>query len=183
MLQPMGIPRSAWVQEEWLPETSYPTWIAEAAAPCRLLGATVDRNCPVFSPEGCLPDSVGTVILTDRGIRRLLLDELGKAKGVPAEWLRQEALTVRAMNQLTDLHIWMAVVSGLTPQPLSSPQDVSTPVDELDLDTSWVGFAPPRMGHRIGNGSLLTYVKVANGILLVWPVSRPLLRGCLSQID
>ena len=143
MLQPTGIPRKAWLQEDWRPSEAYPTWVSEAAAPCHILGATVERNCPVFSPDGCLPDSVGALVLMDRGVRRLLAAELGKAKGVPAEWHRQGDLMVRAVNQMTDLHIWTAVASSLTPTFPTHHQDLSVPADESDLDRPWSGFDSP----------------------------------------
>ena len=40
------------------------------------------RN-PIFSPDGCLPDKVGALIETERGVRQVQGDELAKAKGVP----------------------------------------------------------------------------------------------------
>ena len=38
MLSPVGIPRSAWVHEEWHPRMDYPQWVVEAASPCLVVG-------------------------------------------------------------------------------------------------------------------------------------------------
>lgn len=87
MLSPTGIPRAAWIQEEWRPRGDYPDWVVEPAAPCLLMGETCKRRMLIFSPDGCLPDSVGALIATDREVRRMLGDELAKAKGVPPKWI------------------------------------------------------------------------------------------------
>ena len=68
MLKPNGIPHQAWIQEPWAPRNDYPDWVTEAAAPCVIVGETSQRKSPVFSPDGSFPDSVGALILTDRGI-------------------------------------------------------------------------------------------------------------------
>lgn len=133
LLSPVGIPRTAWCTEEWKPATAYPEWLRDAAAPCLLAGETIKRRLPVFSPDGCLPDSVGTLIETEKGVRRLQAEELSRAKGVPTEWIQQELLTVRAINQLTDLHIWSAVASSMRRVVEVETTDLSQPADMVDL--------------------------------------------------
>ena len=76
MLSPIGIPWSAWVKEEWEPGDALPMWATEAAYPCQLAGMTLVCHLPIFQPEGCLPDSVGTLIATDKGVRQLQIEEL-----------------------------------------------------------------------------------------------------------
>jgi hypothetical protein len=69
MLMPTGVLNHAWIREVWVPKDSYPSWVVEAAAPCILVGELKGGNVPVFSPDGCLPDSVGAMISMDRGIQ------------------------------------------------------------------------------------------------------------------
>ena len=79
MLTPMGIPKEAWMREEWTPKDDYPEeWVTSAARPCVIVGEMVYRKTPIFSPDGCLPDSVGALLSTKQGIRRLLPEELAK---------------------------------------------------------------------------------------------------------
>jgi hypothetical protein len=149
MLKPVGIPRAAWVQEGWSPRDDYPEWVSEAAAPCLIVGETHLRKTPVFSPDGCFPDSVGALIVTDRGLRRLQGEELAKAKGVPSEWIRQDDLPVRTINHLMDLHVWTAEAASFALQtedgeaplysPASDPVEESEwrPLDEDDLEWNW----------------------------------------------
>ena len=133
MLKPTGIPQKAWVQEQWAPRDDYPEWVTEAAAPCVIVGETSHRKYPIFSPDGSLPDSVGALILTDRGIRRLLPEELAKAKGAPTEWISQ-GLGTRAINHLTSLHLWAAVAASIdnstTPRVPLRDSTPAVPLDE-----------------------------------------------------
>jgi hypothetical protein len=102
MLNPMGIiPKEAWIREAWTPRNDYPEWVTNAASPCVIVGELVYRKTPIFSPDGCLPDSVGSLLLTDRGIRRLLPEELAKAKGVPGDWISHDLLQTRDINHMT----------------------------------------------------------------------------------
>jgi hypothetical protein len=106
MLLPTGVPHQAWMTDDWIARTDYPIGVMEATAPCILVGETTRRHTPIFSPDGCLPDSIGCYIQTDRGVRRLQLSELAKAKGAPSGWIRQGHLTPRAVNTMTDVHLW-----------------------------------------------------------------------------
>ena len=137
MLRPCGVPRKAWITEEWTPKSNYPEWITTAAAPCLIRGETKRGRIPIFSPDGCLPDKVGALIETERGVRRVQSDELAKAKGVPMEWVTQDLLTVRAIHQLTDLHIWAAAASSLSPRQTETMTERSQPWSEADLGTTF----------------------------------------------
>jgi hypothetical protein len=64
---------------------------------------------------------VGSIIATDRGIRRLLKEELAKAKGIPEEWLKQGKWMGRSIEQVTDLHIWTAVSTSLRCSTVNQP--------------------------------------------------------------
>jgi hypothetical protein len=145
MLQPAGLPKTVWWPGDWTPVSNYPRWVSEAASPCLLLGETVQKKLPVFSPDGCLPDSIGALVHTERGVRRLQSEELGKAKGIPEEWMRQGHLSVRAVNKMTDLHIWTAVASSLNLSPTWDKAELSKPSDESDLDEPW---PQPQVGQQ-----------------------------------
>jgi hypothetical protein len=67
MLKPANIPSHGWSRDAWSSKT-YPEWIREATSPCLIVGESDKRKIPVFSPDGCLPDSVGALIDTDRGL-------------------------------------------------------------------------------------------------------------------
>ncbi len=137
MLRPCGVPRKAWMTEAWTPKSDYPEWITAAAAPCLLRGETKRGRIPIFSPDGCLPDRIGALIETERGVRRVQGDELAKAKGVPLGWLTQNLLSTRAIHQLTDLHIWAAVASSLSPEQVSDMAEHSQAWSDADLDTTF----------------------------------------------
>ena len=36
-LRPVGIPRNAWIQEQWIMDVNYPAWIRDATAPCQII--------------------------------------------------------------------------------------------------------------------------------------------------
>ena len=77
---------------------------------------------------------VGALVAVEGGIRRLQADEMAKAKGVPEEWIRQERLNIRNLNQLTDIHIWGAIAASLSPQDGTLEPHFSQPTDEADLE-------------------------------------------------
>ena len=137
MLRPCGVPRKAWMTEDWTPKSDYPEWITAAAAHCLIQGETKRGRNPIFSPDGCLPDKVGALIETERGVRQVQGDELAKAKGVPMEWMMQDLLTVRAIHRLTDVHIWAAVASSLSSEQTTAPAERSQPWTEADLSTTF----------------------------------------------
>jgi hypothetical protein len=64
MLKPTGVPNHAWVKDKMSPG-SLSHMVVEAAAPCLIVGDIKGGKIPVFSPDGCLPDSVGAIIATD----------------------------------------------------------------------------------------------------------------------
>jgi hypothetical protein len=101
------------------------------------VGEVNGRNIPVFSPDGCLPDSVGALLMTDRGLWWLLKDKLGKAKGVPTRWFEHGNWSGRSVEQLTNIHIWTAVSASLH-HCEKAPTSFSTPVLELDASVSTI---------------------------------------------
>jgi hypothetical protein len=138
MLRACGVPRKSWMMEAWTPKSEYPQWITEATAPCVLAGETAKNGLPIFSPDACLPDKVGAFIRVDKGVRRVLIDELAKAKGVPASRIAQDDLTTRTINGVTDLHIWAAAASSLVRRENATDANQSTPRSEEDLDQRFI---------------------------------------------
>jgi len=113
MLKTHMIPANAWNRGGW-DASDCGEAIAQAAAPCRIIGTTRSDGKPVFCPQACLPDGVGSWIqATDaRGnqrIRRLLTEELAKAKGVPPAWMKGILGAGAMVDGMTSLHIWTAV--------------------------------------------------------------------------
>ena len=137
MLSPMGVPRTAWLQDEWVQKEDYPEWVTAAAAPCIIVGETRQRSTPVFSADGSLPDSVGALIATDKGVRRLLPEELAKAKGVPKSWTTQEILSTREVNRMTSLHLWAAVAASLDNTTAQETTTESVPAIPLLDEPIW----------------------------------------------
>lgn len=113
MLKTHLIPFNAWNRQGWEEAQCDPT-ISHAAAPCKIVGTARADGKPVFCPQACLPDGAGSWIRTTdrRGVsrvRRLLTEELAKAKGVPPNWIQDCKTTTRMVDNLTTLHIWAAI--------------------------------------------------------------------------
>ena len=138
MLLPMGVPRQAWVQDPWTAREDYPEWVRAAAAPCVLVGEVTVSKTPIFSPDGSLPDSVGALIATDRGVRRLLPAELAKAKGVPPDWIARECLNSPSINGMTSLHLWAAVAASLDDTIPVEIRRHSTPSIPVEAEPPWM---------------------------------------------
>ena len=78
LLQPCGIPPGDWAKPKAFTQRE-----AEEG-PIQIRGRV--GNFPVIGPQGCMPDDLNTFVETEKGIRRLQVEELGKAKGIPGEW-------------------------------------------------------------------------------------------------
>jgi hypothetical protein len=81
------------------------------------------------------------------------------------DWETQDILTVRAIHQLTNLHIWVAVTSSLSGAPVSSKAGWSLPCSDADLDPVFKISA-----WKHGNGLLQTLLQGANGTPPGFPV-------------
>ena len=111
LLLPCGIPRRDWAPKNVLIQPV-------SATDCVSTNVKIDallQGRPVYNPEGCMPDRVGSWINTEKGIRRLQPDELGKAMGVPSEWkTRERKFKVSNVEGVTDIHIWTAICDTLS---------------------------------------------------------------------
>ena len=98
-------------KKDWDKSKFEPTIISEES-PCRLVGWCGNR--PVFDPDGCMPDNSEVLVQTERGIRKLQIDELAKAKGLPSEWRDQEGkLPAEAVRRMTSIHTLVACCDTL----------------------------------------------------------------------
>ena len=76
----------------------------------------------IYHPTGCMVDSLDQQwIATEQGVRRIQVDELAKAKGLPSEWkqkhcqlsLKQQQLWAKTVAQATSLHSWVVVCDAI----------------------------------------------------------------------
>jgi len=136
MLKTHLIPFQSWDRHGWDASPEDET-IVQAAAPCVIVGTARVDGRPVFSPMACLPDGTGSWIhVTDlRGkqcIRRLLPEELAKAKGIPAEWLQDVKNPSSLVDGMTALHLWTAVGDTIHETWFHHPKE---PSEDIDLPT------------------------------------------------
>jgi hypothetical protein len=80
LLMPFGVPSAAWTKK--VPNSKHPD---PRGLPC-ISHLGFGRSDPIFDPQGPMPDVLGSWFQVDKGIRRLQIEELAKAKGVPKEW-------------------------------------------------------------------------------------------------
>ena len=87
--------------------------------PC-LISGRVGNNL-IYEPSGCMPNDVSSWVATERPkstgkcVRRLLTDELCRAKGVPKEWVRKGSkLPKEAVINSTPLHVWTVLCDSLS---------------------------------------------------------------------
>lgn len=153
LLMPCGIPHRerAHPKAPFLPATP----ISAPDQACIITGYIHER--PVYDPEGCMPDALGSWVATDRGIRRLQADELAKAKGLPSEW-RNKKLSIppECTRPATALHIWTEICDSLStwlkkPHTSSHPEEESTsppsdPHSAIDPEAK----SPPRSNSPTG---------------------------------
>ena len=66
-------------------------------------------------PDGCMADSLeDNWVSTERGVRRIQVEELAKAKGLPSEWKDTSvALPRTAVVQAISVHLCMPVCDAI----------------------------------------------------------------------
>ena len=148
MLKTHLIPSKAWDQHGWDPHP-IDSSIARAATPCKLLGTARRDGRPVFCPTGSLPDGIGswTRVTDIRGkqrIRRLLPEELAKAKGLPLKWYIEQRKMSNAIGAMTSVHLWTAVGDAI---------HASWQNDPTDDDPASTSFIPQSWNHDLSNDS------------------------------
>jgi hypothetical protein len=130
--------------------------VVEGAAPCILVRELKGGKIQVFSPDVCLPNSVGAIIGTDSRVQRLQKEELAKAKGILSLWLQHGNWTGKSIEQVTDLHIWTAIAASLhngqrtlspNPAPTNGINPTVSPIitfSEVEEEWNW---SPPDLSE------------------------------------
>jgi hypothetical protein len=109
LLSPTGIPRLAWKTTG--AETVCNAGTQKRHLPCKTLQQFPDGL--IYEREGPMPDAVNIGVRSERGVRRLLTEELAKAKGIPSTWMKK-GLKVKAptITQSACLHLWTAAMDA-----------------------------------------------------------------------
>ena len=135
---------------EWCPTSHW-------EGPCLVKGYI--RSKPIYDMDGCMPHSFDNWIHTDRGVRRFQTMEMGKAKGVPGEWITKKTDLPRGlMLSSIPLHVWSVVcdsighwlqeqniTEGPGGGPLSYPQTRMPPGNQK---VSVQGFPPRKVSEN-----------------------------------
>jgi len=109
LLLPCGIPKRDWAPHQLVELLEHP----ETVGPTLISGYLQER--PIFHPRGCMPDSLDGWDDTERGIRWLQSNKLGKGKGLPSEWMSKNTkLPQKSVLASTSLHIWVSICDSLS---------------------------------------------------------------------
>ena len=113
LLMPCGIPSKEWHKSTIPLKLDPPSSLSTQPSGPRCIGTCGKGQ--VWHPDGCMPDSLAnTWVATDQGVRRLQVDELAKAKGLPSEWRDKDAsLPVQVVAASTSAHSWIAVCDAI----------------------------------------------------------------------
>ena len=95
-----------------------------------------------------MPARVGAWIQTERGVRKLLVDELAKGLGIPKSWGgNPELVPSNLVTNLTSVHIWESlapIVAAVqrcpsipTPTPVMDPIDVDGAFHSAEGEWTW----------------------------------------------
>jgi hypothetical protein len=111
LLMPVGVPFSAWTKMTPQMETA-----DRRCLPC-ISNSHFGRSAPIFDPQGPMPDALDSWVQVDKGMRRMQIEELAKAKGVPKEWQpasrKKRSLWRAVVSLLTVVHLWTAAMDSL----------------------------------------------------------------------
>lgn len=110
LLMPVGVPPAAWTK--MVPNTKSTN---RRCLPC--VSNLGFGFTPIFDPQGPMPDALDSWVQVDKGIRRIQIEELAKAKGVPKEWQpasrKKRKLWRTVVSLLTVVHLWTAAMDSL----------------------------------------------------------------------
>jgi hypothetical protein len=108
MLSPTGIPRKAWKTNGR--ESLCDDKVQQRHHPCKISHHLKDGL--IYERAGPMPDAVNVWVRTERGVRRLLTEELAKAKGVPPQWFKGSKVKAQTITQSTCLHLWTTAMDA-----------------------------------------------------------------------
>jgi hypothetical protein len=146
LLLPVGIPQNAYCRDK--EEES----VGKSYLPCKVVNKA--KHSPIFERHGPMPDHPHVWIRSERGVRRLQHEELGKGKGIPPEWVKGEGgkpLQQSMVEGATCLHLWTAAMDTLrtwmegcdTPvktyekQSLEPVEEWSSPAEDDEYQWEW----------------------------------------------
>ena len=150
LLMPVGMPHNAICRDKEKKVTG------KSYLPCKVINKA--KHGPIFEPHCPMPDHPHFWIRSERGVRRLQHEEMGKGKGVPPEWLKgdnKRPLRQSTVENATCLHLWTAAMDTLrswkdeydAPPIAPKKQQEEVPVEEWST--------PRKMKPINGNGKLL----------------------------
>lgn len=110
LLLPVGIPSKAWYHGS---ERKCTMEERARESPCVITYSA--GQTPIHDHVGPMPDRANAWIRSERGVRRLQLSELAKAKGLTSAWTNQGVSTLETswVIQSTCLHLWTAVMDSV----------------------------------------------------------------------
>jgi hypothetical protein len=109
MLSPTGIPRRAWKTTG--SESACDAGPQKRHLPCKTLQQFSDGL--IYEQEGPMTDAVNVWVRSERGVWRLITEELAKAKGIPSSWMKKgPKVKAPTITQITCLHLWTAAVDA-----------------------------------------------------------------------
>ena len=139
LLLPCGIPKRDWAPHKEIELFASP----EQNNSCQISGYL--RGRPIYHPDGVLPDSTDSWIDTEKGVRRIQISELAKAKGLPSEWTTKATrLPPKMVGASVSVHSWAPVCDSiytwLTAEeeesmttPRQAPSSLPSDPDEHDV--------------------------------------------------
>jgi hypothetical protein len=134
LLMPFGVPSAAYTKMVPHSESADPRCL-----PC-VSNRGFGRSMPIFDPQGPMPDALDSWVQTDKGTRRLQVEELAKAKGVPKEWQptsrKKRHIWRTVVSLLTVAHLWTAAMDSLgnwlrARSPPEKTQNFGRPLDVM----------------------------------------------------
>jgi len=142
MLKTHQIPGNSWSRQGW-EEIDMSPGLVSAAAPCRIVGTAEQDGRPVFCPSASLPDGIGSWIrVTDRRgqqrLRRLLPEELAKAKGATMATMPDLVNNRAAIDSMTSVHIWTAIGDAIQAAWSAGPTSAPRPAAPSYIPASWM---------------------------------------------
>ena len=110
LLLPTGIPKRDYAPRKGVKTLTNPTVKEDGRV---ILGTCGKEN--TCSIEGVMPDDVHSFLQTEKGVRRIQVDELAKAKGVPGEWRDKKVIMDKTTTlEATSIHILTAVCDQIS---------------------------------------------------------------------
>ena len=133
LLSPCGVPKRDWARASSVRRHS----TTRDQGPTKITGRV--GKFPLLHPDGCMGDSMDFWTDSDRGVRRLQVEELAKGKGLPSEWRdKAKLLPKETVAKATSLHLWMTVCDSVATWLREERQSDDAPLDTTKRNTGSV---------------------------------------------